>query len=140
LQILECLLFKAMHWKSGRLDWTYQQIGKFTGRARDTIARSLEALERVGILERMRRFTVTEVDGKGPQVHQAANAYRVKLPARLASLLGIRAPVVPDDHEIAARDGRLSNDLYLSEITGKPTLGSALAKLRIGVDQRESRK
>jgi len=142
LQILEVLLFEAMDWASGKLDWTYEQIARATRRARDTIARSLEALERVGILERMRRFVRTEVDGQGPQVQQAANAYRVGLPPRLAALIGLGKdpPGVPADALWRAQQRVLDVGVMEEMETSQPTLGGALSRLGSSLERRESSK
>ena len=141
LQILEALLFKAMDWGSGKLDWTYEQIREATGRSRQTIAESLDRLEDLGVVERMRRFVRTDVEGKGPQVQQANNAYRVALPPRIAALLGHAArPPLPADFETANLAARMANDVHDAEWTGQANLGSALDKLGRAINQRESRK
>lgn len=150
LNILEALLFRFMTWSTGECDPTYQQIQDVTGHARDTIATAIRRLCKLGILERMRRFNlVPDADGKGPQVHQAPNAYRFALPERLRVLLGLGGSDVPapDDAVTAARDGRLLNqsqqyaiEQQEAERTGKPNVASALARLESGVAQRESRK
>jgi hypothetical protein len=140
VQILEALIFHFMDWKTGRLEPTYAAIGKKTGRGRATIALALQRLEDAGILERMRRFKRIEgADGKmEPQVEQAPNAYRVALPQRLAALIGIRPgrAAIPDDHDHAAKAAILTRLGHLSEENG---LGSALARLEQGVNQRDFR-
>lgn len=143
VQILEALIFDFMDWKSGRLEPTYAQIARKTGRGRATIAASLTRLERAGLLERMRRFKKIEgAEGRmEPQVEQAPNAYRVSLPQRLAALIGLgprRAPP-PDDHDHAAKAAILTKDVHLTEDTGKPTMGAALDRLQQGVNQRDFR-
>lgn len=96
LHILQALLFKYLDWRTGKCAPTYADLAEETGHARDTIAGALRRLGKVGILERMRRFRVApDVDGKGPQVHQAPNAYRFDLPRTLRALLGLGAESRP---------------------------------------------
>ena len=143
LHILEALLFQAMDWATGKLDWSYDQIQAATGRSRQAIADALFRLDRLGIVKRLRRFIRTEAAGAGPQVQQATNAYRVDLPARLAALVGMgpdREPPPPDDHAHAVLQARMANDVAEAAHTGRATLGTALAKLGAAVDARESGK
>ena len=141
LQILEVMIFQFMDWRSGRLEPSYSMISAATGRARDTIAKALERLERVGFIERMRRFRVIEeAEGqKAPQVEQAPNAYRVSLPQRIAILVGLgpRVCVSPDDHWHAAIAAKTTNDIHHAEWTGKSTMGAALARLEEAIRKRE---
>lgn len=143
LQILEALVFRFMDWRSGRLEPTYAMIAAETGRARATIAASLERLEAAGFIERMRRFRVVEeAEGqKAPQVEQAPNAYRVSLPKRIAILVGLgpRICVPPDDHGHAAIAARIANDVHDAEWTGRSTMGAALARLEEAIRKREFR-
>jgi len=89
LHILDKMMFTFMDWKSGRLECTYLQIREETGRATDTIAGAFRRLERLGILERMRRFRKF-VDPDGViHVEQANNAYRINLPEKLLQLAGL---------------------------------------------------
>lgn len=117
-----------------------------TGHARDTIAGAIRRLKKVGILEKMRRFTrLEDVDGKGPQVQQAPNAYRFDLPVVLRALLGLGAESrpVPDDATTAAleaRQSRIEHALQDLEISGKSTLEAQLGRLGRAVHQRESRR
>lgn len=141
LQILEALVFRFMDWRSGRLEPSYAMITAETGRAKATIAASLERLENVGFIERMRRFRVVE-EAKGvkaPQVEQAPNAYRVSLPKRIAILVGLapRICVPPDDHRHAAIAAKITNDIHHAEWTGKATMGAALARLEEAIRKRE---
>lgn len=139
LNILEVLLFRFMTWSTGHCDPTYEQIAEVTGHARDTISKAIGRLAKAGILERLRRFQLLpDVEGQGPRVHQAPNAYRFSLPAKLRALLGLggaEAPI-PDDAAIATRDAWLSNSQQEAEWTGKSNLGSALNKLGQGVQRR----
>jgi len=139
LNILEVMLFKFLDWKTGHCDPTYEQIWEATGHARDTISKALRRLKKAGILEVMQRFhLLPDVEGQGPRVHQAPNAYRFSLPAKLRALLGVGGAErpIPDDAAIATRDAWLSNSRQEAEFTGKPTIGSELARLERGVNRR----
>jgi hypothetical protein len=139
LNILEVMLFRFLNWSTGHCDPTYEQIQEVTGHARDTISKALGRLAKAGILERMRRFQLLpDVEGQGPRVHQAPNAYRFSLPAKLRALLGLGAAEapIPDDAAIATRDAWLSNSQQEAEWTGKSNLGSELNRLGQGVQRR----
>jgi len=103
LKVLETLLFKAMTWRSGQLDWSYVQIAAAVKRSKQTVARSLARLKAEGFIEWLRRFEPAEtVNEWGPQVRQMTNAYRVLLPAKVKAWLERRfGPPVPVDHEQA---------------------------------------
>lgn len=136
LQLLEVLLFQAMDWSTGKCDWSYEQIAKASGRCRQTVADGLAALERLGILERMRRFRRIAEGGREPQIEQVTNAYRFKLTDRLKALIGWREPPpVPDDLAHAALERRMALDQYITADTGKPTLGDSLARLGRAVER-----
>lgn len=139
LNILEALLFKFMDWRTGRCAPTYDDLMEETGHARDTIAGAIKRLAKVGILERMRRFRVVEDrDGKGPQVHQAPNAYRFALPRALRRLLGLSEEErpIPDDAAHAAQNARRSSNQMRADETGLTSLldrwGAALGSTRVG--------
>lgn len=91
LRVLETLLFKAMDWTSGKLDWSYLQIAADVRRSKQTVADALARLRSHGFLEWIRRFELTGVAGFGPQVRQATNAYRVTLPAKVRAWCEARA-------------------------------------------------
>jgi hypothetical protein len=140
LTLLECLLFRFLDWKTGKLDCAYQQIREATGLCSELISQGLRRLAQLGVLERMRRFVRTHIEGKGPQVQQTTNAYRVSLPKRLAAFVtGAEMAPPPDDVAAEIRDIKLARDAHYTADTGKPTLGASLAKMGQGVLQRESK-
>lgn len=139
LQVLEALLFRFMTWRTGKLDPSYEQLREATGRARETIARALDRLEAAGFLKKLRRFVKTEVEGKGPQVQQTTNAYRVMLPAAAAALLGSAGAPPPEDAEIHQAELRLASAEMAAQDTGRASLESELARLGRGVTQRDFR-
>ncbi len=118
LKVLETLLFKAMDWATGRLDWSYLQIAAAVRRSKQTIADSLARLRTHGFLDWIRRFEPTGQAGFGPQVKQATNAYRVSLPAKVrawfeARQLWRRGPL-PVDFEAAKADRMAELKGYLA--------------------------
>jgi hypothetical protein len=117
LKVLETMLFKAMDWTTGKLDWSYLQIAEKSGRAVDTVWRAILQLEAGGWLERMRRCEPNLDAGPGDApFRQITNAYRLQMPApvkRWWQDLGIRrgrkAPVSADlEHDQAVRAGERS--------------------------------
>jgi hypothetical protein len=142
VQVLRCLVFEAMDWGTGKLDWSYDQIMKATGRARDTVNRSLAALRRLGFLARMRRFEKIEgAEGAGPRVQQCTNAYQVFAPPpKVLALIGIRIdpPPLPDD-VVWAQKAKQHDELAMELHTGKGLM-AALNRLRDKLEERESRK
>jgi hypothetical protein len=50
--------------------------------------RALQALRAHGFLDWLRRYVPTGQEGRGPQVKQTSNAYRLSMPARAMRLLG----------------------------------------------------
>ncbi|MFC3631822.1 helix-turn-helix domain-containing protein, partial [Paracoccus angustae] len=93
----------------------------------------------------------TPNEGRGPQVRQVSNAYRLFAPKRALALLGRWSgrPSLPDD-DAAARDDRkaieaehvASLDLgsFASFQLGDSPLGRALAQMGKALDLRESAK
>ncbi|MBN9314155.1 MAG: replication protein RepA [Devosia sp.] len=68
-------------------------------RSRDAVHRALKALRQHGFLDWLRRYVPTGNEGRGVQVQQTSNAYRLSLPERARRLLGrmIGDCPVPDD-------------------------------------------
>ena len=113
LKVLETLLFKALDWVTGKLDWSYLQIAEGAGRSVDSVWRALLQLEAGGWLERMRRCEPNPDPAPGaPPYRQITNAYRLGLPRKVQlwwQAIGIRnrrAPVSADlEHDQAVRAG-----------------------------------
>src|SRR5690606_10900748 len=132
-----------------RLEPSLDTIGGKVRRSRDAVVRALKALRAHGFLDWLRRYEPTGNEGRGPQVQQTSNAYRLSLPAKALRLLGRfgKAAPPPDDH-IAAQAARTAElDAYrkalpLDELalfeTGDNPLGQALARLARSMKQRES--
>jgi hypothetical protein len=142
LTVLEAMLFRFLDWKSGRCAPTYEELQDWTGLARDTVASAFVQLEKLGVLERLRRFQVVEdPGGKGPQVHQAPNAYRFALPKILRALLGLldREEAMAADTAYDARNARLSYSEMSAdqaEISGRDNIDAALRRLGRALDRR----
>ena len=106
--------------------------------------RALANLRDHGFLDWLRRYVPTGNEGRGPQVQQTSNAYRLSLPPRAARLLGhlAEAPPAPDDHThaqaVQAAEMKAQIDaLPLWEqpiaLMGDTGLARALARLGAGV-------
>lgn len=85
--------------KDGRLEPSLDYLMRKLRRSRDAIHRALKALRQHGFLDWLRRYVPTGNEGRGVQVQQTSNAYRLSLPERARRLLGrmIGDTPVPDD-------------------------------------------
>lgn len=137
--VLEYLAFDAWDWATGKLDCAYSQICKATGVARATVAQALDRLERLGLIERMRRFKRIEAADGAVEVQQTNNAYRLHLPPRIRAMLGLKPPPAPDDLYLAAVNRQLQQGEYLAQESGRPNLMSALSALGREVERLEFR-
>lgn len=150
IEVLEFFV-NLVDFRTGRLEPSLDTIMGKVRRSRDAVVRALKALRAHGFLDWLRRYEPTGNEGRGPQVQQASNAYRLSLPEKALRLLGRfgKAPPPPDDH-IAARAARLAElDAYRAGLplderalfdTGDNSLGQALARLARSMKQRESAK
>lgn len=113
------LFARLMDRKTGRLDPSYDFMCRTLSRSRDSIHRALQRLREHGFLDWLRRYTPTEGEGKGPQVQQTSNAYRLFLPQKVAQWLGWfgRDNPPPDDatHATEARSAEMA--AYVSSLT-----------------------
>lgn len=102
LEVLE-LFANLVNFRNGRLDPSIDFLMAKLKRSRDAIVRALAALRDHGFLDWLRRFEPTGNEGRGPQVRQVSNAYRLFLPRRAAAMLGrfFKIPPAPDDHTLA---------------------------------------
>ena len=141
------LFVNLIDFRTGRLEPSITTIMDRLGRSRDTIVRALKNLRAHGFIDWLRRYEPTCNEGRGPQVQQASNAYR--LPEKARQFLGRfgKAPPPPDDH-VAAQEARTAeldayrkalplDELALSE-AGDTALGRALAALGKAIQKRES--
>ena len=143
------LFVNLIDFRTGRLEPSITTIMDRLGRSRDTVVRALKNLRAHGFIDWLRRYEPTGNEGRGPQVQQASNAYRLSLPEKARQFLGRfgKAPPPPDDH-VAAQEARTAeldayrkslplDELALSE-AGDTALGRALAALGKAIQKRES--
>lgn len=148
IEVLE-LLANLVNHRTGRLDPSLDTLMRMLKRSRDAIVRALKALRAHGFLDWLRRYVPTGKEGRGPQVQQTSNAYRMLLPAcalRLLGRMGLPVPT-PDDvsHAAATREAELDAyraSLPLNEralfVCGDTPLGRTLASLGSVIMERES--
>ncbi len=89
--------------RDGRLEPSLDFLMRKLRRSRDAIHRALKALRQHGFLDWLRRYVPTGNEGRGVQVQQTSNAYRLSLPERARRLLGrmIGDAPMPDDFAYA---------------------------------------
>lgn len=141
-------LVRRMDNRTGQLDPAIDTIAAKVRRSRSAVIEALKALRQHGFLDWLRRYVPTENEGRGPQVRQTSNAYRLFLPAAARRLLGrLATPApAPDDFthgqesraaEIEAmRAGLPLKERLLFCVTDGP-LEAALGRL---IDAQERRK
>ena len=148
LEVLE-LLANLVSFKTGRLEPSVAFLMAKLKRSKSAIYGALHALKAHGFLDWLRRYEPTHREGRGPQLRQTSNAYRLSLPARALRCLGrlMQPSPLPDDvhhahelraSEIAAHRASLPLDeLPLFEVEDD-RLGRLLASLGRAVQERES--
>ena len=143
------LFVNLIDFRTGRLEPSITTIMDRLGRSRDTIVRALKNLRAHGFIDWLRRYEPTGNEGRGPQVQQTSNAYRLSLPEKARQFLGRfgKTPPPPDDYSAAqkaraAELGAYRKTLPLDELAlfeaGDNPLGRALAALGKMVQKRES--
>jgi len=148
LEVLE-LLGNLVSYRTGRLDPAVTYLMEKLRRSRDAVVRALAVLRSHGFLDWLRRYEPTGHEGRGPQVRQVSNAYRLSLPTQAAQLLGRWGQYVPlpDDvaHQRQTRQQEVEAhkaDLGLGELGAfmveDDTLGRLLGRLGRLVQERES--
>ena len=146
------LFVNLIDFRTGRLEPSITTIMERLGRSRDTIVRALKNLRAHGFIDWLRRYEPTGNEGRGPQVQQASNAYRLSLPEKARQFLGRfgKAPPLPADHGQDQQAWSEAIDAYrkalpLDERTlldvGDSRLGQSLATMaRNLMNKRESDK
>lgn len=141
LELLE-LFANLVDFKSGRLEPAITTIMRMLKRSKDAIVRALSNLQKHGFLEKIRRFVRTRGEGRGPQIKQTSNAYRLLLPAAAERLLGILGQPCPPPEDFAPEPKTWLKELPLSErplaIIGDDRLSKALSRLGSFIQERES--
>lgn len=102
IEVLEYFV-NLVDFRTGRLEPSIDTLMRRLKRSRDAIVRALKNLRTHGFLDWLRRYVPTGNDGRGPQLRQASNAYRLHLPERARQLLGWRGDPspLPEDCEHA---------------------------------------
>lgn len=148
IELLE-LLVRLVDFRTGRLEPSIQTMMHRLKRSKDAIVRAMRNLRRHGFIDWLRRYEPTRLDGRGPQLRQANNAYRLCLPQTARRLLGLFGMVtpLPDDHS-HARDAReaeteeclasLPLDRWATFIAADDVIGRTLARFARSIEQRES--
>ncbi|MEC5384014.1 helix-turn-helix domain-containing protein [Aurantimonas sp. C2-6-R+9] len=143
------LFVNLIDFRTGRLEPAITTIMDRLGRSRDAIVRALKNLRAHGFIDWLRRYEPTGKEGRGPQVQQASNAYRLSLPEKARQFLGRfgKAPPPPEDHGQDQQAWSEQIDTYrqslpLNERTqldaGDSPLGKALVSIAKGLMKRES--
>lgn len=128
IEVLE-LFANLVNFSNGRLDPSLDFLMSKLKRSRDAIVRALKALRDHGFLDWLRRFEPTGNEGRGPQVRQVSNAYRLSLPRRAAAMLGrfFKIPPAPDDFTQAREIQKAEFEAYRAGL-------SELERTRLDVD------
>lgn len=148
LEVLEYFV-NLVDFRTGRLEPSLDTIMLKVRRSRDAVVRGLKALREHGFLDWLRRYEPTGNAGRGPQVRQVSNAYRLSLPQKALRLLGRfgKAPPLPDDEAqvrnerastLAAQRASLPLDEGLMLDLGDMMLAKALSRLGQLIGERES--
>lgn len=150
LELLEYLTH-LVNFRTGRLDPSYDHLMAKLKRSREAIRIALQALRAHGFLDWLRRYVPTGNEGRGPQVQQTSNAYRLSLPKRALALLGRlgRPAPAPDDftHAQQARTAELDAykaSLSLAELplfmVDDPELAAKLSAMGAAITARKERE
>lgn len=104
--------------RNGRLEPSIVFLMGRLRRSRDAIVRALKALRSAGFLDWLRRYIPAERNGgRGPQVQQTSNAYRLTLPDRARRLLGRMAMTPPAPCDFAHRRAAQAAEIEAHERT-----------------------
>ena len=147
LEVLR-LLVNVIDYKTGRLDPSIDFLREKLKRSKDAICRALSALRTHGFLDWLRRYVPTGNEGRGPQVQQTSNAYRLSIPARALQLLGWygRPSPLPDDHSHAQEQRKAMMDALPFDVRAvneiqDPDLAAVMARIGAAIEkERESAK
>lgn len=150
LEVLD-LLANVVEYRTGRLEPAVTYLMERLRRSRDAVVRALAALRTHGFLDWLRRYSPTGHEGRGPQVRQVSNAYRLVMPARALRLLGLHGQDVPLPDDVVQELAERRQDLLVQkaslsleefavlEVDDGP-LGRLLAELGRRVQEREYAK
>jgi hypothetical protein len=150
IEVLE-LFANLVSFKTGQLDPSLEYLCRKLARSKDAVHRALKALRAHGFLDWLRRYAPTENEGRGPQVKQISNAYRLSLPRKAMQWLGAwgRSVPLPDDFthatdarsaEMDAYEATLSPEAYAMHRIEDDGLAVALAGLARAMASRKERE
>ncbi|MDH4990685.1 helix-turn-helix domain-containing protein [Aquamicrobium lusatiense] len=150
IELLEYLV-NVVDFETGRLEPSIDTMAHRLKRSRDAVVRGLANLRRHGFLDWIRRYEPTGNEGRGPQVRQATNAYRLSLSERARQLLGWRGdpPPLPEDVEHAGEvraaeletyEKSLSLEKWALSAFGDTPLGRAYARLGRNIERESVRR
>jgi hypothetical protein len=145
IEILEALYAMVCR-RTGRLDPAIATICERVKRAPSAVCKALAALKQHGIIDWIRRTEPVDNPGRGPQVRQISNAYRLDLPAKARALVARmrgKAPVPVDDADRRAGDAAelqrmLESQPRREEMAMRftdPNLAAWFARLGMAVDE-----
>lgn len=148
IELLE-LLANLVDFKTGRLEPALETMMRLLRRSKDAVVRALKNLRSHGFLDWLRRYEPTYEPGRGPQVKQTSNAYRLSLPAAASRLLGFSEPASPAPVDLeharaqAAAELRAQLDALApadraAAILGSSLLADSLKRLGLLLGERES--
>lgn len=148
IELLE-LFANLVNFRTGRLDPSIETLMRMLRRSRDAIVRALKNLRTHGFLDWLRRYEPTGNEGRGPQVRQTSNAYRLSLPERAKRFLGRFGitPPPPDDYVQAEAEHAAAIEAHRASLPldkrtlfdmGDSPLAQTLARLGRLVQERES--
>lgn len=137
--------------RDGRLEPSLDFLMRKLRRSRDAIHRALKALRQHGFLDWLRRYVPTGNEGRGVQVQQTSNAYRLSLPERARRLLGrmMGDCPLPDDfaHARAAQEAEAAARIASLPMRGQMALkfedsgmAASMAAIWEGIQQRKQRE
>ncbi|MBD8548966.1 helix-turn-helix domain-containing protein [Sphingomonas sp. CFBP 8760] len=133
---------------AGRVFPSYDHLADATGLSRNTVARAIPVLGRLGLLVKQRRFKRVEVEGDQdagkPRYRQFSNAYRPMLPKSLIRYLPRCMRPAPPPADAVQREADRQEDQQrmlsqlscreLARATMSGPMGAALASLGARLD------
>ncbi|HEX8446303.1 MAG TPA: replication protein A [Sphingomonas sp.] len=145
IEVLEALYAMVCR-RTGRLDPAIATIAERVKRAPSAVCKALAALKDHGFLDWIRRTEPVDNPGRGPQVRQVSNAYRLDLPAKARAFVQRirgKAPQPVDDADRRAADAAetermLRSQPHREEMAMRfndPRLAASFARLGLAVDE-----
>lgn len=142
-------LTRLVDFRTGRLEPSLKALGERSGHSKTSVVKALAALKKHGFIEWIRRYEPFDNPGKGPQLRQVTNAYRLKLPPKALRFLGLRnqppPPPVDDqdrrrqaDRDFAQAIDALEPEARNRALIGDTPLAAALSSLERGVTNASS--